>query len=415
MARKLTRAEKRKQIRRKLNKSPAMSDRAVAKLFKVSPTTVGVVRQELEAKTGQMHTHKSAWQEHPYYIENKHLLTNLSVKSQRALRAPGVIQKMAEKNSLSPRYCQRLLYKERQIEKSIKRDEFYTLYDDIDLELDNHRDYFEGKVVYCNCDDPTESNFVKYFIDNFEPLGLKRLIATHYIDPAISDTKPQQLTLQQTAEGFIRSLTPLTGDGDFRSPEAVALLQTADVVVTNPPFSLFREFIEQMAAYDKQFLVLGTVQAVNYTPILDGIIADRIRVGYTNYNRPLTFFVPHHYKGKEDNGDTYAEVHGICWWTTLPVNNKRLLPLKEFYSPSVYPKYEAKNTKGKYDPAYPRYDAINVDRTEYIPQDYWGYIGVPITALGLIDLNKWQVIDKINNAYIGIHKVYARLIIKRKQ
>lgn len=300
--------------------------------------------------------------------------------------------------------------------RAAKKDEFYTLYTDIEKELVHYKEQLRGKTVYCNCDNPLESNFVRYFTNNFKSLGLKKLIATHYLDPQTSDTKPHKLVLTQAdnADGFIRELTLLSGDGDFRSDECVALLQEADIVVTNPPFSIWREFAELILANNKQFLALGTIQAANYTSMLQGIIAGTIQAGYTNYNKTLKFVVPEYYDGKiSADGDKMAEV-SVCWWTNLPVTNRKPITLQKHYSPEAYPKYEAKNTKGKSVDSL-IYDAINVDRVADIPCDYDGLMGVPVTILGKIDYSQFEVIGKINNGFIGDRKVFTRLIIKRKK
>ena len=300
-----------------------------------------------------------------------------------------------------------------------KKDEFYTQYTDIAKELVHYKKQLRGKTVYCNCDDPNKSNFVKYFTDNFNSLGLKRLIATHYI-PQTTDTKPTKLILTQAnnAEGFISTFSVLSGNGDFRSEECVVLLKEADIVVTNPPFSLWREFVELILAKKKQFIAMGTTQAINYQSVLGGVRQGKISTGYTNYNKTLKFIVPEHYNGRTIADTTtttkYAEVPAICWWTNLPITNREPIQLHKRYTPDDYPNYEAKNTKGKPVASAP-YDAINVDRVADIPCDYYGLMGVPITVLGKIDNSQFEIIDVINNCYIGDRKVYARLIIKRKK
>jgi len=297
-----------------------------------------------------------------------------------------------------------------------KHDEFYTLYEDIAAELQNHRNELKGKVVYCNCDDPTSSNFVRYLCDNFNAYGLKALIATHYIDPQTSTQKPVKLTVSRadSAEGFIRELTTLEGDGDFRSEECIAILNSADIVITNPPFSLWRDFIDLIIDNNKTFILLGTIHAINYQSILDGVKAGKITTGYTNFNKTLKFAVPEHYDGKTTSNTTkYAEVHGICWWTNLPVTNRTPLQLSKFYSPDLYPKYEAKNTKGKPTATAP-VDAINVDRVADIPCNYDGLMGVPITIIGQLDYNQFEVVGKLNNGFIGDKKVFSRILIRRR-
>lgn len=300
--------------------------------------------------------------------------------------------------------------------RKAKKDEFYTRYEDIAKELVHYKDQLRGKVVYCNCDNPAESNFVKYFTDNFTSFALKKLIATHYVNPQTSGTKPQKLVLTpaDNAEGFIREVTVLEGDGDFRSEECIAILKQADVVVTNPPFSLWREFAELLISHNKQFIVLGTIQAANYTPMLKGIITGTIQAGYTNYNKSLKLFVPADYNSKKFiDGRKVVEVP-VCWWTNLSVTNRKPLSLHKYYTSAEYPKYEAKNTKGK-PAASAAYDAINVDRVADIPCDYDGLMGVPVTILGQLDYSQFEVVGKINNGFIGDRKVFTRIIIKRKK
>lgn len=296
-----------------------------------------------------------------------------------------------------------------------KKDEFYTQYSDIEKELVNYKGQLRGKTVYCNCDNPDESNFVKYFTDNFTALGLKKLIATHYIDPQTTTIKPHKLVLTQTAnaDGFISEVSTLYGDGDFRSEECLSLLSQSDIVVTNPPFSIWREFAELIISNNKYFVAMGTIQAANYTAMLDGIIAGTVQAGYTNYNKSLKFVVPEHYESKKIiDGKKVVEVP-VCWWTNLSVTNRKPIQLNKHYTPEVYPKYESRNTKGKPTESIV-YDAINVDRVADIPYDYEGLMGVPVTLLGKIDYNQFEVLGKINNGFICGRKVFTRLIIKRK-
>ena len=297
-----------------------------------------------------------------------------------------------------------------------KNDEFYTLYEDIATELINYKDELKDKIIYCNCDDPSTSNFVKYFTGNFQEFGLKKLIATYYIDPHDTNQRPTKLVLTRAsnAEGFIRKLTTLNGDGDFRSDECVELLKSADIIVTNPPFSLWREYIELIIANNKGYITMGTIQAINYQTMLEGVKQGTITTGYTNYNKSLKFIVPEHYAGKTVANDTkYAEVHAICWWTNLPVTNRKPLPLTKFYSPEQYPKYEAKNTKGNPTANAP-VDAINVNRVIDIPCDYNGLMGVPITILGKLNPDQFTVHGKLNNGFIGDKKIFTRILIRRK-
>lgn len=295
-----------------------------------------------------------------------------------------------------------------------KKDEFYTQLSDIEKELVNYAGQLVGKTVYCNCDSP-ESSFVRYFTDNFKSLGLKGLIATHYVAPQ-TGKKPQKIALTpaNNAEGFIRAISELEGDGDFRSEECLELLKASDVVITNPPFSLWREFVELLIAHGKQFLALGTIHAINYKSVLDGIIRNTIRPGYTNYNKTLRFIVPAGYNSRIIDGQGIAEVPSICWWTTLPVSNRKALDLHKTYTPDEYQKYEAKTSKGTPAACAP-VDAINIDRVADIPCDYDGLMGVPVTVLGVLDYSQYEVVGKVNNGFIGGRKVYTRILIRRRK
>lgn len=300
------------------------------------------------------------------------------------------------------------------IAKTSKKDEFYTQLSDIEKELVHYREYFRGKVVFCNCDDPYESNFFKYFALNFNALGLKKLIATCYDGSPIAqqelplfpeaETEPKRkaykveisevpdldgngsadLTdvqlLLKSSNHNVKS--ELKGNGDFRSPECVELLKQADIVVTNPPFSLFREFIALMVRYSKDFIVIGNTNSLTYKEIFPLIKDDKLRTGYTNFNVGMFFFVPdsyeqfHHYQG----GKKVARVSTSCWLTTLPVSkhNEELILIKH-YSPEEYPKYD-------------NYDAIEVGNVNDIPDGYDGIMGVPITYLNKHNPNQFEII-----------------------
>jgi len=209
-----------------------------------------------------------------------------------------------------------------------KKDEFYTQLIDIEKELKHYKDQFCGKVVFCNCDDPRESNFVKYFSMNFEHLGLKKLIATHYKDANLF-TQESPYKLEYTGdkngnrmpdpEEFI---TEMIGTGDFRSEECIKLLKEADIVVTNPPFSMFREYVAQLIDHNKNFLIIGNTNSMTYREIFKLFKDDKIRTGYTNFNVGMFFIVPddwekfHHI---DDNGKKIARVSTSCWFTNLEV------------------------------------------------------------------------------------------------
>ncbi len=290
--------------------------------------------------------------------------------------------------------------------RTAKNDEFYTQLEDIEKELYFYKEHFKDKVVFCNCDDPYESNFFKYFALNFNALGLKKLICTCYDGSPIAD---QQLTLFEPAAPYGKQektriahkieitevpdingdgaidltdvknllennkniLTTLEGNGDFRSPECVALLQEADIVVTNPPFSLFREYVAQLVSFNKRFLIIGNTNAVNYKEIFPLIKNDKIWLGCTNYNVGMFFMVPDSFEKYHhlQNGKKIARVSTSCWYTNLE-HNRRHQPL------ILYKMFDAL----EYRP-FDNYTGINVDKVSEIPLDYDGVMGVPITFL----------------------------------
>ena len=247
-------------------------------------------------------------------------------------------------------------------------DEFYTRYEDIEKELKNYLKCFKDKVVYCNCDDYRVSNFVKYFIDNFKTLGLKKLVATCYIDQQIdllSFTTPE-LALYFEYDGIDKIEKPLNSDGDFRSEECLNILKQCDIVVTNPPFSLFKEYVETLVKHSKDFLIIGNVIAIQFQNVFSYIFTKKLHLGF---NR-----VSHFLK----NG-VETPVSGI-WYTSLPSHKEReFIELTKSYDPELYPKYD-------------NYDAINVDKTKDIPKDYKGVMGVPITFLEHYNEKQFELI-----------------------
>lgn len=331
--------------------------------------------------------------------------------------------------------------------KKAKKDEFYTRLEDIELEMRNYREYFKGKVVFCNCDDPYESNFFKYFSMNFNFLGLKKLIATCYATSPIvytqlsmfnddvvyatedSGKKPYKVEITEVpdanGDGAIdlsdveyllknnkNVLSLLQGNGDFRSDECVELLKEADIVVTNPPFSLFREFLEMLSLYQKDFVIIGNTNALTYREVFRMFKEDRIRTGYTNFNVGMYFEVPQTYEKytKIVDGKKYARVSTSCWFTSLPVTkHKELLPLWKDYSEAEYPRYE-------------NFDAINVNSYKEIPCDYNGVMGVPITFLDKFNPEQFEIIGLgISNSGLEVgvqpykpeHKKYRKEVQKR--
>lgn len=302
-----------------------------------------------------------------------------------------------------------------------KNDEFYTQLVDIEKELKHYKKQFRDKVVYCNCDDPFESNFFKYFASNFNALGLKRLIATSYKPSPIANT---QLSLfgndktltkikgrpKTTANKFIinevsdldgdgafdlrdiaeqlkanknNEWSPLKGEGDFRSKESIELLNQADIIVTNPPFSLFREYVAQLVEYHKKFLIIGNTNAITYKEIFKLIKDNKLRTGYTNFNVGMFFEVPKEwekYHHIDENGKKIARVSTSCWFTNLEVekHNQDIVLYKK-YNRADYPNYE-------------NYEAIDVSKVQEIPMDYKKEMGVPITFVDKYSPDQFKII-----------------------
>ncbi len=320
-----------------------------------------------------------------------------------------------------------------------KQDEFYTNLQLIEDELRHYRTHFRGKCVLCNCDDPYESNFFKYFAMNFNALGLKRLTATCYayscvagkeIDLFSQRTKtPHKLVINEVGdvngdgridladvEWLIKNdrnvLSRLKGDGDFRSKECVKLLEEADIVVTNPPFSLFREYVAQLMAHGKQFLILGNMNAVTYREIFLLIRDNKVWLG--NKAGHFWFKVPENYEEKatdfkiDENGQKWRRMGNICWFTNLDIQKRHEeLVLFRNYSPEAYPKYD-------------NYDAIEVAKTADIPCDWFGDIGVPITFMAQYNPDQFEIIkfrkgDDDKDLSINGKPTYFRIIIRRRR
>ena len=296
-----------------------------------------------------------------------------------------------------------------------KKDEFYTQLSDIEKELSHYREYFKDKIVLCNCDDPYESNFFKYFALNFNALGLKKLMATCYDGSPISGSElplffeldenisPKKVAykveiteipdldgngatdlsdVQLLLQSDKNIMQPLKGNGDFRSAECVELLKQADIVVTNPPFSLFREYVAQLVKYEKKFLIIGNTGAFSYKEIFPLFKDNKIRTGYTNFNVGMFFYIPDSYEQYHhlENGRKVARVASSCWYTNLPVSkhNEELICIKH-YTPEDYPRYD-------------NYDAIDVCPYNDIPCDYDGIMGVPITFLDKLNPEQFEII-----------------------
>jgi len=299
--------------------------------------------------------------------------------------------------------------------KSAKNDEFYTRLADIERECRHYREFFRGKTVYCNCDDARESNFFRYFSLNFEFLGLKKLICTGYK----KDGRGVCLVYEGDKNGNRKvdddeiAVTELEGDGDFRSEECVKLLDEADVVVTNPPFSLFREYIAQLVEHGKKFLVIGNQNAVTYKEIFPLIKDNKVWWG----TDCVRWFVMPDNTDKttklSDRGENIAEGARSRWYTNIP-HKKRNIPLDLFkkYNPVDYPKYD-------------NYDAIEVSETVDIPMDYDGVMGVPITFLDKYCPEQFEIVGEFNHGKDGPFDfctpsvdgkvIFKRIAIRRKR
>ncbi len=315
--------------------------------------------------------------------------------------------------------------------KKNKADEFYTQLNDIELELKHYKECFKDKTVLCNCDDPFESNFFKYFAMNFNYLGLKRLICTCYDgSPFVGEQLSlfdfmdnKQIEEKKTAykieitevrdinndgatdlydvETLIKNkkniLTKLQGNGDFRSNECIKLLKESDIVVTNPPFSLFREYVAQLQEYNKKFIIIGNTNALTYKEIFRLFQENKIRTGYTNFNVGMYFLVPEETQNyhKIIDGKKYVRVSTSCWFTNMPVKkHNEMLTFYKKYDEEKYPKYL-------------NYDAINVDKYSEIPDDYYECVGVPVTFLDKYNPDQFEII-RFRKGNDGKDLVYMR-------
>lgn len=354
--------------------------------------------------------------------------------------------------------------------KDAKNDEYYTQLSDIANELKYYKQHFAGKIVFCNCDDPYESNFFKYFALNFNFLGLKKLIATCYDGSPVADTQlslfeptesygkqqktrvPHKIVITEVpdvngdgatdladVEWLIKNdknvLTTLQGNGDFRSPECVELLKEADIVVTNPPFSLFREYISQLLDYNKNFLVLGPMNALHYKEIFPVIRDNKMWIGMKSTGSDMLFDVSAEFAEKLKNtkkeGSGYRIIDGeikgraaAIWYTNLDIKKRHeSLILYAKYSPTKYPTYS-------------NFDGIDVGKVTEIPEDYTGFMGVPDSFLDCYNPEQFELIGigsgdlakeigvkknyrgRTDIAYVenGKHKCpYSRIIIRKKQ
>ena len=302
-----------------------------------------------------------------------------------------------------------------------KNDEFYTSLEDIEKEMKYYREQFYGKTVFCNCDDPFESNFFKYFALNFNTLKLKKLICTCYAGSPIvyeqlslldvkplkiseeTPNKPYKIEINEIPDSNDDGATDLTdveyliknkentlsllkGDGDFRSEECIELLKESDIVVTNPPFSLFREYVEQLEKYNKKYLIIGNVNAIAYRDFFHLIKDNKVWMGASIHSGDREFRVPNSYPLNasssriDEKGNKYIRVKGVRWWTNLDYKERHeKLILYKHYNPNEYLKFD-------------NYDAINVDKVSDIPCDYKGMMGVPITLLDKYNPEQFKII-----------------------
>ena len=310
--------------------------------------------------------------------------------------------------------------------KRLKSDEFYTQLCDIESELRHYKPHFKNKTVFCNCDDPRLSNFFRYFAINFEELQLKAVLTSCYKE------QPNSIFAEESSEsGFFFEytnseieksqlnspiVTPFNGSGDFRSNESIELLKRSDIVVTNPPFSLFREYVEQLVKHNKKFLIIGNVNAITYKEIFALIQANKAWLGI-NLGRGVSgFIVPEHYElyGTEaridENGNRIISPNNCLWLTNLDTFKRHediQLKKKYHWNEHEYPKYD-------------NYDGINVNRTEDIPSDYTGAMGVPITFLHKFNPDQFELIrfrkgDDEKDLSINGKCPYFRIIIKNKR
>ena len=300
--------------------------------------------------------------------------------------------------------------------KRAKSDEFYTRLEDIELELKAYKSHFAGKVVYCNCDDARESNFFRFFQKKFSDYGLKKLITTSYNENGHGSV----LVYEGDTNGNGKlddnevKVSELKGNGDFRSEECLELLKEADIVVTNPPFSLFRDYIATMVKYGKKFLIIGNTNAITYKEVFPLIKENKLWLGWSSFNKGMYFCVPEDYKyadtykfEKEMNGRKVMRVSSVCWFTNLD-HSKRHEDL------ILYKKY----TAGEY-PKYDNYDAIEVSKVCEIPKDYDGIMGVPITFLYRYNPSQFEIVkfrkgDDDKDLCVNGKCPYFRILIRKK-
>ena len=326
---------------------------------------------------------------------------------------------LSENNTIGFNMEKKTTHKKLTVAKTRKYDEFYTQLSDIEKELQHYKEHFKGKVVFLNCDDPEDSNFWKYFALNFKFLGLKKLISTHF------DNGKPSYKLEKTNGDTIK--TCLKQNGDFRCPECIEILKEADVVVTNPPFSLLREYIAQLMEYHKKFIIIGSINALSYKEIFKLFRENKIWLGYSIHGGEREFRVPDDYPFDtsgyrvDENGIKYIK-KGVRWFTNLDYKERyEDLILYKIYNPEEYPKYD-------------NYDAIEVSKTKDIPINYKGLMGVPLTFMDKYNPDQFEILGMASSAgynkeVVGIpfigkkdarplingKNTYARIIIRNKK
>lgn len=302
--------------------------------------------------------------------------------------------------------------------RSKKEDEFYTQMSLVESELKHYKDHFKDKVVFCNCDDPEWSAFWQYFYLNYSFLNLKGLISTHY--------DAEDVTFKLEYDGVETKETKLIGNGDFRNEECLSILKSADIIVTNPPFSLFREYIAMLMEYDKKFLIIGNQNALSYREIFPLVKENKMWLGYNNGH--FWFRVPDWYEEKktdfkiDEKGVKWRRMGNICWYTNLDIQKRHEnMILYKAYSPDEYPTYD-------------NYNAIEVGRTADIPIDFDGAMGVPLTFMCNFNPDQFELIGQTHSGdtspevealrtdpnhrhggRINGKEKFARILIRRKQ
>ena len=295
------------------------------------------------------------------------------------------------------------------VAKAARKDEFYTQLPDIERELRHYKGHFKGKTVYCNCDDPRVSNFFHYFSHNFEHLGLKKLVTTCYKNqnPDLFSKNDAERAIMLEYDGFRDGervprpedigIKQLNGDGDFRSQECIDILKQADIVVTNPPFSMFREYVAQLMEHGKKFIIIGHQNAITYKEIFPLIKEGRLWLGY-GFRRNCAHFISNYtdHASDLDKKDGMIRVSGVVWFTNIDHKKRREeMILYRKYTPDEYPTYD-------------NYDAIEVSKTKDIPMDWGGVMGVPITFLEKYNPDQFEIVGSNRGVDQDSEGVYGR-------